>query len=86
MLPDFGALGDIFWKEWKTVFPMLWAVGVLVAIFFLGRGLLAMARAQESGTPQERRTAITEASCGGGGFAGLIALGTIIQIYWNVFF
>ncbi len=86
VFPDFSSLGDGFWTEWDTVIPLLWGVGVLVAVFFLGRGLLAMSRAKESGSPQERRSGLIEAACAAAGLGGLVALGTIIQIYWNLFF
>lgn len=72
--------------EWNLLVSPIWGLGILVTLFFFGRGLLAMGRAKESANPLERREAVKEAAMAGGGFAGLIGLGSILQIYWGIFF
>ncbi len=85
LVPDFTVFGAEFTQLWQKLAVGLWAIGILVAIFYLGRGLLAMGQSRGSGHPQEYKQAKTEALWGGGALGGLVALATIVTIIMNVF-
>lgn len=84
LVPDFTVFGAEFTSLWQKIGGGIWAIGILVAIFYLGRGILAMGRSRGSGHPQEYKDAKTEALWGGISFGGLVALATIVTVIMNV--
>lgn len=80
LFPNFTVFGAEFTNLWQKIGTGLWAVGILIAIFYLGRGLLAMGQNRGEGNPMAYKSAKTEALWGGSSLAGLVALATIVTI------
>lgn len=84
IVPDFTVFGADFTNIWQKLGAGAWAVGLLVAIFYLGRGILAMAQSR-GGHPGNLREAKKEAVQAGAALGGLIALAPIVGIFLMIF-
>lgn len=75
--PNFGAFGDVFDTWWKKLFGAVWALGLIVAGFYLVVGLAAMAKA-DNNNPRAHQEGQEKAKGAGIGFVALAGLGVII--------
>jgi hypothetical protein len=48
ILPDFSIFGTEFTQWWQKVFAALWALALLITIFFLLQGIVVMANAGDN--------------------------------------
>lgn len=77
ILPDFSVFGTEFNALWKKVLGGLWAIGLVVAVAFLMRGLTMMGKADD-GNPQMYKQGRKAAMNAGIALAGLAALTVIV--------
>lgn len=75
--PDFTVFGVAFDAWWKKLFAAVWALGLIVAAFYLVVGVLAMAKA-DGNNPRAHQEGKEKATGAGIGFIALAGLGVII--------
>ena len=79
VVPDFNVLGTQFNSIWKKIAGGLWALALIISIFYLGRGILTYA--QEQGVhPTQMRDAKREAVRAAISLACLVALPVIVGV------
>ena len=84
IVPDFTVFGADFTNIWQKLGGGLWAVAILVAIGYLGHGILGMAQ-NRGGHPGNLRESKKEAVQAGAALGGLIALAPIVGIFLLIF-
>lgn len=85
LTPDFSVFGVAFTATWQKLLVGVWAMAIIIAIFFLIRGLVTMGQARGGGHPQEMRHAKTEAVWAGISLGALAALAVIVGAIFAVF-
>jgi hypothetical protein len=77
--PDFGVFGSSFDTMWLRLAGGLWALALLVAVGYLGHGLLAMAHNRNDTHPLALRHSKQQAVNAAAALGGLAALPVIVQ-------
>lgn len=75
--PDFSVFGVAFDSWWKKLFAAVWALGMIVAGFYLVVGIVAMSKA-DANNPRAHQEGKDKAMGAGIGFVVLAGLGVII--------
>jgi hypothetical protein len=75
--PDFNVFGTEFTALWQKVAGGLWAIGILIAIVYLGHGILGIAQ-NRGGHPGQLRESKKEAVNAAIALGGLISLAVIV--------
>lgn len=83
--PDFSIFGAEFTSLWLKLAAGLWALGLLIAIGYLGHGILAIAQNRNDAHPMALRQAKSEAVNASAALGGLIALPVIVTAFFAVF-
>jgi hypothetical protein len=63
----------------------LWGLAILVAVGFLGRGILGIAHGTNGGHPGNLKESKKEATTAGIALGGLIALAPIVSVFIVIF-
>jgi hypothetical protein len=84
IVPNFTVFGAQFTSIWTKLAGGLWALGILIAIFYLGRGILGIAQ-NRGGHPGNLRESQQEAKHAGFALGGLIALAPLVSVFIAVF-
>ncbi len=85
VLPSFTIFGAQFTALWQKLAAGLWGVAIIVAIFWLGRGVLSIAQARQSSHPGALEGAKKDTAHAGMALGGLVALGALVGIILAVF-
>jgi hypothetical protein len=82
ILPDFSFGGAEFTQLWQKLLAALWGIGIIVAIVYLIRGLVAMAGASGDMNPNPQAHAQGRAKALGAfiSLVGLAALAVIVGV------
>jgi hypothetical protein len=82
LLPDFQFGGAEFTQLWQKLLAAVWALAIIVAIFYLITGLVAMAGASNDMNPNPQAHALGRAKALGAFIAlvGLAALAVIVGV------
>lgn len=83
IVPNFSIFGAQFTAAWQKIGAGLWGVAILIAIFYLGRGVLAIATSNDN--PGSRRIGQHEAARGAMALGGLVGLAVIVGAVIAVF-
>ena len=83
--PDFTIFGTQFTAIWEKLAAGLWGLGILVAVGFLGHGILGIAMNRHGGHPSSLRESKREALNAGIALGGLIALAVIVSVFITIF-
>jgi hypothetical protein len=84
IVPDFTIFGTEYTAIWQKLAAGLWGLGILIAIGYLGHGILGIAQ-NRGGHPGNLRESKKEAVNAGVALAGLICLAVIIQVFITIF-
>jgi hypothetical protein len=84
IVPDFTVFGAQFTAVWQKLGAGLWGLGILVAIFYLGHGILGIAQ-NRGGHPGNLRESKKEAVSAAIALGGLIMLAVIVGAALAVF-
>ena len=84
ILPDLNIFGDAFTTIWQRVAGGLWGLGILVAVAYLGIGILGMVQNKGS-HPSQLRESKADAVKAGWALGGLVALPVIVGAFLLVF-
>lgn len=84
IVPDFTVFGAKFTALWQKLAAGLWGIAILIAVGYLGHGILGIAQ-NKGGHPGQLRESRKEAVNAGVALGGLIALGTIVGIFLAIF-
>lgn len=79
ILPDFSFGGAEFTQLWQKLIAAIWALGIVIAIVYLIRGLVAMAGASGDMNPNPQAHAQGRAKALGA-FISLVALAALAVI------
>ena len=85
IVPDFTIFGAEFTAIWQKLGAGLWGLAILIAVGFLGHGILGIAMNRNSGHPGSLRESKREALNAGVALGGLIALAVIVGVFITVF-
>lgn len=85
VVPSFTIFGAEFTTLWQKLAAGLWGVGILIAIFYLGRSVLSIAQARQSAHPGALEGAKKDAAHSGLALGGLVALAAVVGIVLAVF-
>ncbi|OZB85874.1 MAG: hypothetical protein B7X41_14405 [Microbacterium sp. 14-71-5] len=55
VVPDFSIFGTQFTQLWQKLVAGAWALGILIAVVYLGIGILEMGKASQSGNAMEHQ-------------------------------
>ena len=78
IVPDFTAFGTKFDALWKKLLGGAWAIALVVAIFYLIRGIVGIAQHKGGNHPSQVAESRSEAVRGGIAVGALSALGAIV--------
>jgi hypothetical protein len=84
IVPDFTIFGAQFTTIWQKLAAGLWGLGILIAVGYLGHGILGIAQ-NRGGHPGQLRESKKEAVNAGIALGGLISLAVIVGIFITVF-
>ena len=85
IVPSFTVFGAEFTTVWQKLAAGLWGVGIILAVFYLGRSVLSIAQARQSSHPGALEGAKKDAAHSGIALGALVALGAIVSIILVVF-
>jgi len=85
VVPSFTVFGAEFTTLWQKLAAGLWGVGILVAIFYLGRSVLSIAQARQSAHPGALEGAKKDAAHSSLALGGLVALAAIVGVVLAIF-
>ncbi|GAB7190760.1 hypothetical protein NUM3379_14670 [Kineococcus sp. NUM-3379] len=77
IIPDFSIFGAEFTEVWQKIAAGLWGIAILIAVYQLGGGILAIAQNRD-GHPVALRAAKREAQAAALALGGLVCLGVIV--------
>ena len=83
--PDFSVFGTEFTSMWLKLAAGLWGIGMLIAIGYLGHGILAIAQSRNDAHPMALRHSKTEVVNASAALGGLIALPVIVTAFFTIF-
>jgi hypothetical protein len=78
IVPNFSFFGVQFDAWWKKLFAAVWAVLIVMSIFYLAVGFQEMAKSDDS-NPHQHAAGKKKAKNAGIGLVGLAALGVIVS-------
>lgn len=78
IMPNFTAFGTEFDALWKKLLAGVWGIALVVAIFYLIRGIVGIAQHKGGNHPSQVAESRSEAVRGGVAFGSLAALGVIV--------
>jgi len=84
VVPNFTVFGNEFTTIWQKVAGGMWALAILVAIGYLGHGILSIAQSKGS-HPGQLREAKNEATKAGIALGGLLSLAVIVGVFISLF-
>ena len=84
IVPDFTIFGAQFTTIWQKLAAGLWGLGILIAVGYLGHGILGIAQ-NRGGHPEQLRESKKEAVNAGIALGGLISLAVIVGIFITIF-
>ncbi len=84
IVPDFSIFGAEFTAIWQKLAAGLWGVAILVAVGYLGHGILGIAQ-NRGGHPGNLRESRKEALNAGIALGGLLALAVIVSVFIAIF-
>lgn len=76
--PDPGLLGGQFSSWWAKIMGGAWGISIVIAAFFLMKGIVSMGAAKKSHHPGDFRESKKEAVVAGAALGGLAGLGVIV--------
>ncbi len=84
VIPDFSVFGAQFTSIWLKLAAGLWGLGIIIAIGYLGHGILGIAQ-NRGGHPGQLRESKKEAVNASIALAGLIMLAVIVGVFLSIF-
>lgn len=84
IVPDFSIFGAHFTSIWEKLAAGLWGLGILIAVGYLGHGILGIAQ-NRGGHPGQLRESKKEATNAGIALGGLIGLAPIVGAFLLIF-
>lgn len=84
IVPDFAIFGAEFNGIWQKLAAGLWGVAILIAVGYLGHGILGIAQ-NRGGHPGQLRESKKEAVNAGIALGGLISLAVIVSAFIAIF-
>lgn len=84
IIPDFAVFGAEFTAIWQKLAAGLWGLGIIIAIGYLGHGVLGIAQ-NRGGHPGNLRESKKEALNAGIALGGLIMLAVIVGVFITIF-
>lgn len=84
IIPNFTIFGAEYTAIWQKLAAGMWGLGILVAVGYLGHGILGIAQ-NRGGHPGSLRESKKEAMNAGIALGGLIALAAIVTIFITIF-
>lgn len=84
IVPNFTIFGAEFTNIWQKLGAGLWGLGILIAIGYLGHGVLGIAQ-NRGGHPGQLRESKREATQAGVALGGLIALAPLVGVFILIF-
>ena len=84
IVPDFTIFGAEFTAIWQKLGAGLWGLAILIAVGFLGHGILGIAQ-NRGGHPGNLRESKKEALNAGIALGGLISLAVIVTVFITIF-
>lgn len=85
IVPDFTIFGAEFTALWQKLIAGAWALGIIIAIVYLGVGILEMGKASQSGNAMEHQIGRTKALWAAIALGGLAALAVIVGSILAIF-
>ncbi len=84
IIPNFTIFGAQYTAIWQKLAAGLWGLAILIAVGYLGHGLLGIAQ-NRGGHPGQLRDSRREAVNAGVSLGGLISLAVIVSVFITVF-
>ena len=84
IIPDFAIFGAEFTAIWQKLAAGLWGLAIIIAIGYLGHGVLGIAQ-NRGGHPGNLRESKKEALNAGIALGGLIMLAVIVGVFITIF-
>ena len=84
IIPNFTIFGAQYTAIWQKLAAGLWGPAILIAVGYLGHGLLGIAQ-NRGGHPGQLRDSRREAVNAGVSLGGLISLAVIVSVFITVF-
>jgi hypothetical protein len=84
IFPNFTIFGAEFTRIWQKIAAGLWGLGILIAVGFLGHGILGIAQ-NRGGHPGSLKESKKDAQNAGIALGGLIALAPIVGVFIAIF-
>ena len=84
IVPDFAIFGAEFTAIWQKLAAGLWGLAIIVAVGYLGHGILGIAQ-NRGGHPGNLRESRKEALNAGIALGGLLALAVIVSVFIAIF-
>ena len=85
VVPDFSVFGAEFTAIWQKIAGGLWGLAILIAVGYLGHGILGIAQNKNGGHPGQLRESRKEAVNAGIALGGLIALAVVVGVFITLF-
>ncbi len=84
VVPDFTIFGAEYTAIWQKLAAGLWGLGILIAVGYLGHGILGIAQ-NRGGHPGNLRESKKEAMNAGIALGGLISLAVVVSVFITIF-
>ncbi len=84
IVPNFTIFGAQYTAIWQKLAAGLWGLAILIAVGYLGHGLLGIAQ-NRGGHPGQLRDSRREAVNAGVALGGLISLAVIVSVFIAIF-
>ena len=84
VVPDFAIFGAEYTAIWQKLAAGLWGLGILIAVGYLGHGILGIAQ-NRGGHPGNLRESKKEAMNAGIALGGLISLAVVVSVFITIF-
>lgn len=78
IVPNFTAFGTKFDALWKKILAGVWGIALVVAVFYLIRGIVGIAQHKGGNHPSQVAESRSEAVRGGVAFGALASLAVIV--------
>lgn len=84
VVPDFTIFGAEYTAIWQKLAAGLWGLGILIAVGYLGHGILGIAQ-NRGGHPGNLRESKKEALNASIALGGLISLAVVVSVFITIF-
>lgn len=84
IIPNFTIFGADFTRIWQKLAAGLWGLALIIAVAYLGRGILGIAHGQ-NGHPGNLKESKKEAQLAAIALGGLLALAPIVTVFITIF-